>query len=102
RQAYVGFARVLRKSGVRLPRNRRVGARREMLLRDLDCAVINFMDETRQEQGLRQFDTVRAAFIEGEPLYPNSGFYSRNHIQICVRNPDNIKGYFRPMDEADA
>ena len=22
--------------------------------------------------------------------------YHKNHIQICIRNPDCIKGYFRP------
>jgi hypothetical protein len=99
RRAYDGFVRVLRRTDVQMPRNRRVGVRRELLLRDLVCAVINFIHQTREQEGLRAFDTVRAAFIEGEPLYPNSGFYSRNHIQICVRNPENIKGYFRPMDE---
>jgi hypothetical protein len=40
---------------------------------------------------------VRAAFIEGEPLYPNAGFNDRNHIQLCVVNPRCIKGYFRPL-----
>jgi len=29
--------------------------------------------------GEEPFDTVRAAFIEGEALYENAGFASKNH-----------------------
>ena len=46
------------------------------------------------------FDTVRAAFLEGDRLYDNAGFASKNHIQICVRELRCIKGYFRPLDES--
>ena len=35
-------------------------------------------------------------FWEGKPLYPNAGFAEKNHIQICVCNPNCIKGYFLP------
>ena len=45
------------------------------------------------------FDTVHAAFIEGQPLYANAGFSTKDHIQICVRNPRCIKGHFRPLNE---
>jgi hypothetical protein len=38
---------------------------------------------------------VRAAFVEGEPLYVGAGFHARTHIQLCVRKPDRILGYFR-------
>jgi len=44
------------------------------------------------------FDSVRAAYIEGEELYPNAGFNDKNHIQLCVRNPNCIKGFFMPRD----
>ena len=42
------------------------------------------------------YHSVRGAFIEGPQLYPDSNFHEKNHIQICVRNPNCIKGYFRP------
>lgn len=102
REGYTAFATVSGKSGVPLPTNKAVGTHRELLLRDLDCAVINTVHRTRAEENLPPFDTVRAAFIEGQPLYPGSGFFDRNHIQICVRNRRCIKAYFRPLEEEAA
>jgi hypothetical protein len=51
----------------------------------------------REAEGELPFDTVRAAFIEGPPLYENAGFHEQTHIQICVRGPQQIMGYFRPI-----
>ncbi|WP_456445242.1 hypothetical protein [Thiolapillus sp.] len=42
------------------------------------------------------YDSVRGMFPEGKPLYPNAGFRRKNHIQICIRNPNCILGYFKP------
>src|SRR5437667_162610 len=42
-----------------------------------------------------EFDSVRAAFVEGEPLYPGAGFHRRTHIQLCVRSTAQVIGYFR-------
>jgi len=39
---------------------------------------------------------VKGVFWEGHSLYPNAGFAEKNHIQICVCNPNCIKGYFLP------
>ena len=64
--------------------------------RSLDCAVINATEYTNQMAGLPPFDTVRGAFIEGDPIYPGAMLYKQTHIQICVRNTDCICGYFRP------
>lgn len=44
-----------------------------------------------------EFDTVREVFVEGDELYPIAGFKEKNHIQICVRNLNCIKGYFNPL-----
>jgi hypothetical protein len=44
-------------------------------------------------------DSVRAAFLEGEPLYPGSMFRKQNHIQIAIINPNCIKGIFLPREE---
>jgi hypothetical protein len=74
-----------------LPQNDGKDAKR----RRLDCLVIN--DHLRQLrlQGI-EYDTVRAAFLEGEPAYPGAGFSREAHIQIAVRNPACILGVFRP------
>jgi hypothetical protein len=67
--------------------------------RDLDCAVLRMLHQSREDAGQQPFDTVRAAFIEGGPLYENAGIAARNHTQICVRQLHSIKGYFRPLDD---
>ena len=72
----------------------------DLLRRDLDCAVLRTVHQTREDKDERPFDTVRAVFVEGGPLYENAGFAARSHIQVCVREPACIKGYFRPLDEA--
>lgn len=71
----------------------------DLLLRKLDCAVINTIHELIKETSvLPQYDSVRAPFWEGAELYPNAGFKEKNHIQICVVNPKCIKGYFDPIN----
>jgi hypothetical protein len=85
-----------RAAGTEPPRNT-VGS--DLLKRNLDCAVLRMLHRIRADNGDPPFDTVRAAFIEGQPLYKGAGFASKNHIQICVRNPRCIKAYFRPRDE---
>jgi hypothetical protein len=65
-------------------------------LRILDCAMINWaVSQAEQETG-GVFDTVRGVFQEGEPAFPNSYILDKSHIQIAVRNPACILGYFRP------
>ena len=66
--------------------------------RKLDCAVILYAIESAKEQG-QAFDSVRAAFWEGENLYPNAGFKQHNHIQISIINPQCIRGIFLPRYE---
>ncbi len=39
----------------------------------------------------------RGVFTEGGPIYPNAGFVEKTHIQICIINPNCIKGYFAPL-----
>ena len=33
---------------------------------------------------------------EGDEIYENAGFRKENHIQLCIKNPNCIIGYFRP------
>ncbi len=42
------------------------------------------------------YDTVRSPFHEGAPIYEGANFTDRLHVEICVRNPAKIKGYFLP------
>lgn len=88
------FLKAFEKLGWPMPVNK---GGKELLLRDLDCAVINLLHDLRKQFKEPPFDTVRAPFLEGEPLYPNAGFKSKNHIQICVRSNECIKGYFDPI-----
>lgn len=78
----------------KLPFNKGIGDSDELLLRELDCAVIETIHKTRNEFMLPEFDSIRGVFWEGETLYPNAGFREKDHIQICIRNPNCIKGYF--------
>ncbi len=92
--AYSALCNSLQTDGEDLPRNLpgKSGGE-ELLLRYLDCAVIEFVHKLRSDIF---FDSIRGLFIEGEDLYPNAGFKTKNHIQVCVRNPNCIKGYFIP------
>lgn len=65
--------------------------------RYLDKAVFETLHNVRQDEGKAAFETVRAFFVEGEPLYENAGLRSLDHIQICVRDRNNIIGYFLPQ-----
>jgi len=69
----------------------------DLLIRKLDCAVIETIHAFNDEQKKKPYDSVRGVFWEGKDLYPNAGFKEKNHIQICIRNPNCIKGYFRPL-----
>ena len=60
--------------------------------------MIRFAHQLAEKKGI-YFDSVRAAFLEGEPLYPGSMFKKQNHIQIAIINPNCIKGIFLPKEE---
>jgi hypothetical protein len=85
--------------GKEIPINKRTKDSNELLIRELDCAVIETLHYDRALHKLRPFDSVRGVFTEGKELYPGAGFRDKNHIQICIRNPNCIKGYFLPRRE---
>lgn len=99
-EAYPQFKQeVLEFWGDPLPKNRPLDANDDdILLRDLDCAVVNWTIEELQRKGT-PFHSVRGAFREGEPVFPDSGIYRRSHIQIAVRDPACVLGYFLPSSE---
>ena len=81
---------------VDIPENKSIGGIGDLLLRELDCAVIESLNMFNEALHQRPFDSVRGVFYEGEELYPNAGFREKDHIQICIRNPNCIKGFFLP------
>lgn len=92
--AHEALQAALRKAEQPMPINR---GGSDKVLRSLDCAVLQTLHEDHERQSPGQaFQTVRAAFFEGEPLYPGGGFADKSHVQIAVRDPACILGYFRP------
>ena len=95
-EAYNFFINFCETSNKEVPQNK-LGP--DLLLRNLDCAVINTLHKLIVDKTeFPCFDSVRAPFLEGNDLYPNSGFKEKNHIQVCIRNPKCIKGYFDPIN----
>lgn len=92
-QSFGLFKRARRAARLPLPHNR--GRTRDRLLRDRDCAVINFCLELLGARG-DAYDSVRCAFREGRPAFTGSAIHRESHIQIAVRNPACILGVFRP------
>ena len=83
---------------------------KDLVLRELDCAVIEYMHQKIAEKieddkaatgtsELHHFDTTRGVFTEGGPAFEGAGIQSKNHIQICIRNLNCIKGFFIPRDK---
>jgi hypothetical protein len=91
--AYGSLKDTFEAAGKDLPRN---GA--DLRLRRLDCAVVRRLHSILEQEGT-SLDTVRGVFIEGSPIYPNSGFNEKTHTQIAVRNLNCIKGVFRVPEE---
>lgn len=90
RIAYEHLKKISAKAEFLLPENHGDGLRHH-----LDCAVIQVLHQIRAKSGQDPLDTVRGVFIEGARIYNNAGFFQKTHTQICVCNPDCIKGVFR-------
>lgn len=100
KKAYTILSLTVKEAGLPLPENKRMSDEGDVLIRRLDCAVIEALHRYNKKNEIKPYDSIRSPFFEGEELYPNSGFREKNHIQICVINPNCIKGYFDPL-EAD-
>lgn len=90
RSAHQRLVQIASAAGYALPKNSP-----DRLKRDLDCAVIRVLHDIRDRAGEVPIDTVRGVFLEGPPVFDGSGLYAKTHIQVCVRNPECIKGVFR-------
>jgi hypothetical protein len=98
KQGYDSLKALFQSIEEEMPKNKAIEEGTDLLLRPLDCAVIELIHASNRQNGKPEFDTVRGVFFEGTHLYPNAGFKEKNHIQICVRTPRSIKGFFRPID----
>jgi hypothetical protein len=92
-RAYESLKNTFDAAGKELPKN---GP--DLLLRRLDCAVITRLHSILEQESVF-LDTVRGVFIEGSPIYPNSGFNKKTHTQIAVKNLDCIKAVFRVAED---
>jgi hypothetical protein len=101
KQAYQTLAFMYHQTGRELPKNTVGGSSEDILIRKLDCAVIQMAHILNKEANHKAYDSVKGVFWEGKPLYPAAGFREKNHIQICVCNPNCIKGYFFPKSIND-
>lgn len=86
--------------GIDVPTNRApAGTGADLLLRELDCAVLNlglFNLDIAEGDDEFFYQTVRGVFVEGAEAYPGAAIRERTHVQIAVRDPSCILGYFMP------
>jgi hypothetical protein len=84
----------------------------DKLLRFRDCAAIQYMHNSLKKDYqnevkdksysmIKLFESVRGVFPEGGAAFDGAGFKAKSHIQICIRNPNCIKGFFEPRKEID-
>lgn len=97
RKSYQAVKALRESEGKSLPQNEGTKTRsQDLVLRKLDCEVLNLaLPILELEMGIR-FDSVRGMFSEGDPVFPGSKIDLKSHIQIAVRNPDCVVGYFLP------
>lgn len=91
--AYSSLQESSHSAKVQMPKNEK-GT--DKFLRYLDCAVVNYLHVLRGRSKLPPYDSVRAAFHEGGELYDGSAFTKQSHVQIAMRDENQVLGYFRP------
>lgn len=64
--------------------------------RHRDCAAIDALHQITKRAGNLPFQSVRAAFQEGDPLFESAVLHTEDHIQIAIIDPCCIKGFFLP------
>jgi len=97
KDAFPSFVVAQQDSGQPMPTNG--GARNrsgDLLLRRLDCAVLNWAIVALEKTLGQPFQTVRGVFVEGGEAFPGSCIMEKSHIQIAVRDPRCIIGVFQP------
>lgn len=99
RRGYQMLQLLCNATDTELPKNRQQNKAGDILVRNLDCAVIEQVHNYNRSHHLPAYDSVRGVFWEGDEPYPGSCFKEQTHVQICVRNPNCIKGVFLPREK---
>ncbi len=98
--AYEDFNNYCKAANKALPKNGNPesfrGNLNDMVLRYLDRAVIHHLFSIFTESEQVNYDTIRASFQEGFPLFLGSGCRTMDHVQIRVRNDTQIIEIFDP------
>ena len=94
---YPEFRRFTLESGKAMPINKPAPGKTDpdKVLRFLDCALIKYTLDKLAAKG-SVYQTVRGVFVEGGEAFPGAGIMLKSHIQISVRDPNCIAGFFRP------
>lgn len=97
---YEFIERLYQRAGRTLPENLHGRSDTDLLLRNLDCLVIQQIHKLAETNPMvwSPFDSVRGVFVEGKEAFPGSAIAEKTHIQICIVNPNCIKGYFAPIE----
>lgn len=82
-----------------IPENNYGHSSTDRLIRNLDCAVINSIHKYNSVNDMQPYDSVRGMFEEGNEMYPGAGFKEKTHTQVCIINPNCIKGFFTPREK---
>jgi hypothetical protein len=56
----------------------------------LDCEFFDYIIQLLLSQD-EKVETIRAVFVEGESIFPNSAIFDLAHVQIAVRNTTLIQ-----------
>lgn len=87
----------MRLQGITLPTNQRVGTTDyDWLRRERDCIVLNYVIPDLERRDRVAYHSVRGVFQEGEPAFDGAGIKLKSHIQLAVRDPRALIGYFQP------
>jgi hypothetical protein len=98
KRAYEHLTQMLRNAGKEIPKNVKRGSKDyDKIIRRLDCAVFESLHEMRHENNLPPYNSVLGVFQEGAELYDGTEFREKTHVQICIRDLNCIKGYFKPL-----
>ena len=70
--AYNTLVKANEESGLELPKNSKTGKSEDLLIRKLDCAVVQTALVLNQDANAHPYDSVKGVFWEGQELYPLS------------------------------
>ena len=77
KDAYESMVELYKESGLELPQNTSIGKSTDLLIRKLDCAVVQTALTYNKKANAHPYDSVKGVFWEGQELYPNAGSEKR-------------------------